>query len=959
MKQSAGISTSIAHQLKPEHNHQQHWFDVAKRPAVLAWTLKVVVCLVGCLLALPVFAQNPASVVRWNGSLPASAGRTVEVRFALYQDQAGGLALWSETQAVTVDADGRYTVLLGAASAEGLPPALFQAGEPRWIEARPASGGDAAAQPNGAPARSLLAAVPYAFKSVDSETLAGRAAADYVTREDLQSAVAAGAQSAALPRPMTAPNGGGTAGTIPEWTGAETLGNSVISEIGAKIGIDTAAPATTLDVNGAATVRGNLSLPALGTATASGAFSSPVFAMNASSFLAGGAAVNQEFAWEVQAEGSNTSNPSSALSLLYASGGHGVTNTGLSILPNGSFFSTANLTTAAVPATAAAANASPRMYLQGSAWNSTSAKAVQQNFAWSTIPTGNNTASPSANLTLQFSQGTAVPAPTGLSFAPNGIVTFASGQTFPGAGGSGTITGVTATSPLTGGGATGAVTIGLSTSALETTLKGVYAQLGAFNSFTQGSSFGGPLSAATNNSGYGAVFGDGTEGMPGMGGESDTGIGVFGGSITPANGQEGVMGFTSAMYSGTHGSEATSQVAGVWGDTAGNPNPGGHAAGVIGTADNANGGGFYNNSQGNPTVWAQNYSGGGGAGGGPYGLYATISGAGGTAVTGISSGDASEGVSGIAQSGGSDGVYGEADGTVDGKGYVSIGVQGFAKQATGVMGTSVNNSATAYAIRSNGYVAGVWGDTNSAFQASVGGGDGVAAGVMGTADNNLAADFINNSAEYPAIEAYNSSGASGLFKTLMASTPDGACGIGSGGSLSCTGQVKALVSTAAGAHRVETYAPQSPENWMEDYGNGTMERGVALVRIDPGFAETISETPDYHVFITPNGDAEALYVIHKTAAGFEVRESKGGTSSLTFDYKIVARRRGYEAQRLVDVTEPFNVAMKAAGRHTRPGATGTAASVSIRRSHPDLRPPERTAARPQTTETAHPPTIHP
>jgi hypothetical protein len=42
-----------------------------------------------------------------------------------------------------------------------------------------------------------------------------------------------------------------------------------------------------------------------------------------------------------------------------------------------------------------------------------------------------------------------------------------------------------------------------------------------------------------------------------------------------------------------------------------------------------------------------------------------------------------------------------------------------------------------------------------------------------------------------------------------------------------------------------------------------------------------------------------------------VRESGGGTSSLSFDYRIVGKRRGYEAQRLVDVTEDFNAERKA------------------------------------------------
>ncbi len=97
------------------------------------------------------------SVVRWNGSLSQLVGRTVELTFSLFADQAGGLALWHETQTVKIDRDGRYSVLLGATSADGLSQSLFQAGEARWIEARvlPTERGDAgtAAAPD---ARSLL-----------------------------------------------------------------------------------------------------------------------------------------------------------------------------------------------------------------------------------------------------------------------------------------------------------------------------------------------------------------------------------------------------------------------------------------------------------------------------------------------------------------------------------------------------------------------------------------------------------------------------------------------------------------------------------------------------------------------------------------------------------------------------------------------------------------------------------
>jgi hypothetical protein len=195
----------------------------------------------------------------------------------------------------------------------------------------------------------------------------------------------------------------------------------------------------------------------------------------------------------------------------------------------------------------------------------------------------------------------------------------------------------------------------------------------------------------------------------------------------------------------------------------------------------------------------------------------------------------------------------------------------------------------------------------------------------------------------------------------MASTPDGTCGIGSGGNLSCTGQIKTLVDAGGGTRKVETYAVQSPENWMEDFGSGELKNGVAIVSIDPAFAETVAADSSYHVFLTPNGDSKGLYVIAKTPTTFEVRESGGGTSSLTFDFRIVAKRRGFEAQRLVDVTERFTAEMKAAAitrgsgvKHPLTTARKSPLIASLgtpaRRLAPDRAPiATRPAARPATT----------
>jgi hypothetical protein len=52
------------------------------------------------------------------------------------------------------------------------------------------------------------------------------------------------------------------------------------------------------------------------------------------------------------------------------------------------------------------------------------------------------------------------------------------------------------------------------------------------------------------------------------------------------------------------------------------------------------------------------------------------------------------------------------------------------------------------------------------------------------------------------------------------------------------------------------------------------------------------------VFITPEGDSNGLYVSAKSPAGFAVRESRAGRSTLAFQYRILARPRGDDSKRL-------------------------------------------------------------
>jgi hypothetical protein len=121
------------------------------------------------------------------------------------------------------------------------------------------------------------------------------------------------------------------------------------------------------------------------------------------------------------------------------------------------------------------------------------------------------------------------------------------------------------------------------------------------------------------------------------------------------------------------------------------------------------------------------------------------------------------------------------------------------------------------------------------------------------------------------------------------------CTINEYGNLHCIGNslfdgTKSAVVSVNGQQRL-MYAIESPEVWFEEFGSGTLVNGVATVIIDPLFAATVNLS-DYHVFVTPLGDCQGLYVTGKTATGFEAHELGGGTSDIDFNYRLVAKRPG-------------------------------------------------------------------
>jgi hypothetical protein len=224
----------------------------------------------------------------------------------------------------------------------------------------------------------------------------------------------------------------------------------------------------------------------------------------------------------------------------------------------------------------------------------------------------------------------------------------------------------------------------------------------------------------------------------------------------------------------------------------------------------------------------------------------------------------------------------------------------------GVLGLLSNFSDTGQTFRTGGdeaFGAGVWGDSN--LPASV----GYTPAVMGTADDQYAGYFANSSGYSPTLLVENVS--SGPYATLLDLNGGlGNCQVDIAGDLYCTGSKSAVVPVDNNTRKVALYAVESPENWFEDFGSGQLSNGVALVTLEPVFAQTVNLGVDYHVFLTPNGDSKGLYVSRKTATSFEVRESGSGSSTVAFDYRIVARRKGYEAVRLADKTKQQEFARK-------------------------------------------------
>jgi hypothetical protein len=519
-------------------------------------------CALIVLISVAMNAQDTASsttaivprLVNFSGKASDDEGKPVTgivgITFAIYNQQQGGMPLWMETQNVTADTKGNYTVQLGANTSEGLPLDLFASGEARWLGVR-VNGGEEQA-------RVLLLSVPYALKAADAQTLGGLPAAAFVLASPNVSTGTTSASPSAAPGAGPSVGGSGTEDYIPLWTDNNgDLGNSILYQSGtgssAKIGINEKSPLETLDVNGSELVRGLFEMATTSYANKNKGFNSNPLNLESSAFNSStGAYTLNHFQWQAEPTGNNTTTPGATLNLLYGTDPANPAETGLQLSSKGIFtFATAQT----FPGTGTITGVTT------SSGSGLSGGGTSGNLSLGLVNTC------AANQVLQWNGTAWVCAAVG----------------------TGTITGVTAGSDLTGGGSSGTVTLNLN--------KANVPLLAANNTFSGNNSFGGtggfPIFAQTTAASGTAIEGrelatSGPNSTGVYGSTQDpTGSGVSGYNSGSSVGQSalgiGVSG-TSAYGIGVAGNGA---FVGVYGQTNGGVNlfnPYGGAAGVYGVS---------------------------------------------------------------------------------------------------------------------------------------------------------------------------------------------------------------------------------------------------------------------------------------------------------------------------------------------------------------------------------------
>ena len=118
------------------------------------------------------------------------------------------------------------------------------------------------------------------------------------------------------------------------------------------------------------------------------------------------------------------------------------------------------------------------------------------------------------------------------------------------------------------------------------------------------------------------------------------------------------------------------------------------------------------------------------------------------------------------------------------------------------------------------------------------------------------------------------------------------------GGLGGTGKMTSVVLTSKGPTGLGVHTTAG--DWVEDFGEGRLTDGRCRIELDPLFLETVTIDSDHplKVFVQLHDEGSHGVAVKKGTTGFDVIELESGKSNGTFDFRVVAKRKGFEEKRL-------------------------------------------------------------
>jgi hypothetical protein len=283
--------------------------------------------------------------------------------------------------------------------------------------------------------------------------------------------------------------------------------------------------------------------------------------------------------------------------------------------------------------------------------------------------------------------------------------------------------------------------------------------------------------------------------------------------------------------------------------------------------------------------------------------------------------------SNIATTGQGAGLYARTNSStgygVHGYNYAGTAIYGVSSSGVGVSGSSSSNdglvgTTTAvgksgiFGYTENGY--GVTGQSTNFFGMQAVGNDATGDDALGdlwlsgTRGEILTNERLNLTSNWNVnveIDFDNTTEQTGTFRIYGNGSNAEVFSVDDLGNMMAIGAKSALVQTDNYGGRL-LYAIEGTEVWFEDIGSAVLAEGKVEVVIDPVYAQTVN-LDDYQVFITPVSNVPViLYVAEKSPTSFIVQgvTLDGEPAACDFDYRIIAKRLGYETVRLQQPAVP-------------------------------------------------------